>query len=95
MGALSMVGRLQVVDKRLEQLGLWSKLGIMSAFKEPEILDDLVDHWGAGIHAHVCSVLCACMCVCVCKCVCACACVRACVSAWQQPGNLGGWLITG
>ena len=54
MGALSVVGRLNVVDKRLEQLGLWSKLGIMSAFKEPEILDDLVDHWGAGAHAQVC-----------------------------------------
>lgn len=53
MGAISMVGRVNVIDKRLEQLGLWSKLGIMSAFKEPEILDDLVDHWGAGIHARV------------------------------------------
>lgn len=53
MGALSVVGRLNVIDKRLEQLGLWSKLGIMSAFKEPEILDDLVDHWGAAIHEKV------------------------------------------
>ena len=50
MGALSVVGRVNVIDKRFEQLGLWSKLGIMSAFKEPEILDDLVDHWGADIH---------------------------------------------
>ena len=27
----------------------------MSSFGEPELLDDLVDHWNAGNHKEVCS----------------------------------------
>ena len=53
MTAVSFVGRQKIVDKQLEALGLWSKMGLMSQFREVELLDDAVDHWGAAVHAKV------------------------------------------
>ena len=53
MTAVSFVGRQKVIDKQLEALGLWSKMGLMSQFKEVELLDDALDHWGAAVHVKV------------------------------------------
>ena len=38
MTAVSFVGRQKIVDKQLEALGLWSKMGLMSQFREVELL---------------------------------------------------------
>ena len=53
MTAVSFVGRQKVIDKQLEAMGLWSKMGLMSQFKEVELLDDALDHWGAAVHVKV------------------------------------------
>ena len=50
---MSFVGRQKVIDKQLEAMGLWSKMGLMSQFKEVELLDDALDHWGAAVHVKV------------------------------------------
>lgn len=45
--------RLVCKHRQLEALGLWSKMGLMSQFREVELLDDAVDHWGAAVHLKV------------------------------------------
>ena len=47
-------------DRGNKIASLFKKTGLtkaaMSSFGEPELLDDLVDHWNAGNHKEVCQL---------------------------------------
>ena len=55
MGLMSAVGRDSAVDTILSKTGLWGavKGKVVSGFNEPELLDDLLDHWTSDYHSKV------------------------------------------
>lgn len=55
MGLMSAVGREHAIDTILSKTGLWGavKGKVVSGFNEPELLDDLLDHWTSDYHSKV------------------------------------------
>lgn len=55
MGLLSNLGREHAVDTILAKTGLWKAVQgkVVSHFDEPELLDDLLDHWTSDFHIKV------------------------------------------
>lgn len=55
MGLLSNLGRDNTVDMLMNKMGAWGlmKGKVISGFNEPELLDDLLDHWTADPHVKV------------------------------------------
>lgn len=49
---MSTLGRTHAIDAVLNKTGLWSavKGKAVSNFEEPELLDDLLDHWTSDFH---------------------------------------------
>lgn len=58
MGVVSSIGRFAAIDNVLNKTGLWNKVKgtAISHFEEPELLDDLLDHWTSDFHVKVCSL---------------------------------------
>lgn len=55
MGLVSTLGRTHAIDAVLNKTGLWTavKGKAISNFEEPELLDDLLDHWTSDFHCKV------------------------------------------
>lgn len=55
MSLLSNIGREHAVDMLLSKTGLWGAVRgkVVSGFNEPELLDDLLDHWTSDFHSKV------------------------------------------
>jgi hypothetical protein len=55
MGVLSTLGRTPAIDMVLHKTGLWGSVKgkVVSHFEEPELLDDLLDHWTSDFHTKV------------------------------------------
>lgn len=58
MGLMSTLGRTHAIDAVLNKTGLWSavKGKAVSNFEEPELLDDLLDHWTSDFHVKASTV---------------------------------------
>jgi len=56
MGMMSSVGRVAAIDTILQKTGLWGSVKgkVVSQFEEPQLLDDLLDHWTSDFHTKVC-----------------------------------------
>lgn len=59
---MSTLGRTHAIDAVLNKTGLWTavKGKAISNFEEPELLDDLLDHWTSDFHAKVVCLMCTC-----------------------------------